>query len=150
MPEIFRNRFFYISLALGSLLVLPFYLIKFNRNHLMQLYSRYHGIKEDSAITPDISRYRLPRPGQFSAVDYVHFRLEYINALISAPVHFRRQNARHIYSRYGINEREIKTFLARPGVADDIASCLRANPSLAKKLSLAEKEAAKKNMAIPF
>ena len=95
--------------------------------------------------------YRPPRPGEgFSAADYVHFKLEYINAVKSALPEYRERLGKFVFLRFNTSPRFIKNFIADPKNRSNVAVFLKENSIWAEKIELAEKQAREKKVNLSF
>ena len=150
LPAIFRNYFFYIALCIGVVFIIPYIYLKVNKRSLFVEYvMRFHQ-KETSAITPDIGNYRPPKPGEFSAADFVHFKLEFYNAQLGALPQFRQRMSHFVFTRYATSDRLIKKFLADPANRRQIDEYLKNNPVWRRKIELALDAARKKKIKLVY
>ena len=150
MPAIFRNYFFYIALAIGLLFIAPYIYLKINKRSIFVEYvMRFHKI-ETSAITPDMPKYKPPYPGTFTTADFVHFKLEYVNAVVHCLPKFRKRLAQFVFTRYSTNPDFIKKFMSRPGHQAEVEAYLKEFPVWRRKTEIALSDAKKKKIPIPF
>ncbi|RME91064.1 MAG: hypothetical protein D6767_05825 [Candidatus Hydrogenedentota bacterium] len=148
MKKIFKNPYFYIAIFIGGILALPpLYLKITSRGLLADIVYRFRKV-ETPAITPDMAGYHPPKRGEFKAEDYVHFKLELLNALNHAVEGKEKYMENLIYMRFNITIPEIQKF--RQEHRKEIEQALKKMPKWRKKIRLALKEAKQKGTKHPF
>lgn len=148
LPEILRNRFFYIPLIIAVLLILPSIYLRVNKRTIFTEYLyRFHR-KKTSAITPDISDYKTPRNGLATAADFVHFKLEYLNSMVYSVKGHEKISETIIMIRFNTNREKVEKFIADKKNQQDVEIFLKENPIWEEKIGIALERSKKRKIKL--
>lgn len=150
MKALVKNPFFYLALAIGAILLVPTLFLKTTGRGIFTEYVlRFHKV-ETPAITPDMAGYHPSERGHFNAADFVHFKLELLNALNHAVPGKEAFMENLIYLRFNITRKELEAFMKSPENQKRIKEYLNTHPKWKRKIQLALQEAEKKGTRHPF
>ena len=97
-----------------------------------------------------MGEYHPPEAGVFQGADFVHFKLELLNAVNHAAQGTETQMENLIFIRYNISTAEIEKKIADANFLKEVDQYLENNDEWNKKLKIAEAEAMAKKYKPPY